>query len=709
VKPAANDLPVTQYSFVQLEPTPKALRVLILEDNPADVELILYALRREGLRFEYQVTEEADVFRAALETDPDVVLSDYNLHGFDALGALEAVHQTGADVPVIVVSGALGDDEAAEAIRAGASDYLLKDRLGRLPAAVLRAVEARELRLANRLSVAGLRETSQRLQAIFDNTADGIVTVNSQGRIDASNAAAQRLFGYTADELRGLDVRSLLSDNRVPELEARASVPADWAPGGARVRECSGLRKDGSGVPVELRAERIPVLDGEVMVVIFRDITERKAYVTALEHQALHDVLTGLPNRALFTDNLQRALAAAARDRERVAILLVGVSGFKSLNESYGHQVGDELLLEVAARLHETLRAADIAARLDGDEFGILPHGSLSNDQVQQVVNKVLSIFDRQFQVRANLIHVAARVGVAVSPDHASDAGSLMRCADIAMYGAGRESVRSLWYQPDLDRYAADRLALMSELRGAIDTGQLVLYYQPKIDLQRRRAIGVEALLRWNHPQRGLLPPGAFIDAAEESEVIVPLTRWVVGESFRQLAAWNKVGLGLKMQLNLSARNLVDPTEVEETLRLMHAHQVEPSQIAMEITERNFASARAQESLQALRSAGFGISVDDFGTGYSALAYLRDMPATEIKIDRSFISAMAVDRGAIVSPVIQMAHNLGLSVVAEGIEQLETADSLRDLGCDSGQGYHFGRPMPADELEAWARQQVEEA
>ncbi|GAC1578934.1 MAG: EAL domain-containing protein [Candidatus Dormibacteria bacterium] len=697
---------VAHYSDVAPDVSPRSLRILILDDDPVEAQLLLGALTRSGLTFEHHLVTDEDAFRVALEQSPDVVLCEYNLPVFDAAGALRAVRESGKDIPVIVVSGALGDDEAAEAIRAGAADYLLKDRLGRLAAAVLRAVEARELRLANRVSLAGLRETSQRLQAIFDNTADGIVTVNSRGLIDASNGAAQRLFGYAGEELRGMDVRALLSDSSVPELEAPAPGGPAWTPGTSRVRECNGQRKDGSGVPVELRAERIPVLDGEVMVVIFRDITERKAYVTALEHQALHDVLTGLPNRALFTDNLRRALAVAERDRARVPVLLLGLGGFKALNESYGHQVGDELLLEVAARLKETLRASDLAARLEGDEFGILPHGNLSDDQVQQVANKVLSIFEREFQLRGHRMHVGARVGIAVSPDHATDAAALMRCADIAMYGAGREAVRTLWYRRELDRYAADRLALMVELREAIDAGQLVLYYQPKIDLQLGRATGVEALLRWNHPRRGLLPPGAFIEAAEENAVIAPLTRWVIAESFRQLADWNSRGLGLKMQLNLSARNLVDPAEIEETLRLLQQHQLQAAQISMEITERNFASARAQSSLHALRDAGFGISVDDFGTGYSALAYLRDMPATEIKIDRSFISAMATDRGAIVSPVIQMAHNLGLSVVAEGIEQPETADSLRLLGCDSGQGYHFGRPMPADALEAWAGRQV---
>jgi diguanylate cyclase (GGDEF)-like protein/PAS domain S-box-containing protein len=687
--------------------SPGALRVLLLEDNPSDAELVLHALRQEGIEHTSEVVSDAPSFIAALAHDPDVVLSDFNLPSIDALGALRAVRESGRDIPVIVVSGALGDADAVAAIRAGAADYLLKDRLGRLGSAVMRAVEARQLRLANQLSVAGLRETSQRLQAIFDNTADGIVTVSADGHIDASNAAAQRLFGYTGEELRGMEVRALVSDTTIREFELGAGAGTEPGSGPAgRVRETSGLRKDGSGVPVELRAERIPVLNGHVMVVIFRDITERKAYVSALEHQALHDILTGLPNRALFTDVLNRALAAAARDKERVGVVLLGVSGFKTLNESYGHQVGDELLLEVAARLHDTLRASDTAARLEGDEFGILPHGSLTDDQLQQVTRKVLAVFDREFVLRGHRLHATGRVGVAVFPDHATDAAALLRCADIAMYGAGRERVKALWYTRELDHYGLDRLALMSELRGAIETGQLVLYYQPKIDLQAGRAIGVEALVRWNHPVRGLLPPAAFIDAAEENDVIIPLTRWVVGESFRQLAEWNEAGLDLKMQLNLSARNLQDPEEIEAMVRLLDLHGVEAAQIAMEITERNFASARAQASLQALRTAGFGISVDDFGTGYSALSYLRDMPATEIKIDRSFIAAMGADRGAIVSPVIQMAHNLGLSVVAEGIEEIETARSLRVLGCDSGQGYHFGRPMPPDALEAWARRQV---
>ncbi|HEY8741064.1 MAG TPA: EAL domain-containing protein [Candidatus Dormibacteraeota bacterium] len=686
--------------------SPNRLRILVLEDNPADVELMLRALQHDGIDHEAEIVDDAHAFVAALAGNPDVIISDYNLPTFDALGALRYVRESGRDIPLIVVSGALADEEATESIRAGAADYLLKDRLARLGSAVIRAVEARQLRLANQLSVAGLRETSQRLQAIFDNTADGIVTVSPDGRVDASNTAAQRLFGYSADELKGMAVRSLVSDAHVPELdpsEADGAVAAVHSP--PRVRECSGLRKGGSGVPVELRAERIPVLDGEVMVVIFRDITERKAYVSALEHQALHDVLTGLPNRALFVDVLNRAIHVGARDRGRVVMLLLGVTGFKDLNESYGHQVGDELLLEVAARLHETLRASDTAARLEGDEFGILPHGSLTDEQLEQVTRKVLAIFDREFALRGHRLHAAGRVGVAIYPDHATDTAALLRCADIAMYGAGREGVKSLWYNRELDHYGADRLKLMSELHEAIDGDQLVLYYQPKIDLQAGHATGVEALLRWNHPERGLLPPAAFIDAAEANDVIVPLTRWVVGESFRQLAEWNQRGLGLKMQLNLSARNLVDPEEIEEMARMLKRHDVSASQIAMEITERNFASARAQESLLALRAHGFGISVDDFGTGYSALSYLRDMPATEIKIDRSFISAMVADRGAIVSPVIQMAHNLGLSVVAEGIEELETAQSLRLLGCDSGQGYHFGRPMPAEALEAWARQQ----
>ena len=682
------------------------MRLLILEDSATDAELLVHALSRHGLDFKFEVVADEAAFVSGLGRDPDVVLSDYNLPAFDALAALQRVRDSGRDIPVIVVSGALEDEEAVAAIRAGASDYLLKDRLGRLGAAVERAAEDRELRRANQLSVAGLRETSQRLQAIFDNTADGIITVNPDGRVDASNVAAQRLFGYTADEFRGMDVAALVSDASLPEL--KVGDPAGSVEGGggsARARECSGLRKDGSGFPAELRAERITVAGGQVLVVVFRDITERKAYVTALEHQALHDVLTGLPNRALFTDALQRELSSAARDQERVAVLLLGVTGFKALNESFGHQVGDELLLEVAARLHETLRASDTAARMEGDEFGILPHGSLSNEQVEQVARKILAIFDREFNLRGHPLHVAARVGIAVYPDHATDAASLLRCADIAMYGAGREAVRSLWYTRELDHYGTDRLALMTELRQAIERNELILYYQPKIDLQARRPVGVEALLRWNHPTRGLLPPGAFIDAAEENDVIVPLTRWVVDESFRQLAEWNRAGLGLKMQLNLSARNLSDPDEVEEVARLLEKHALDPHQVAMEITERNFASTRAQDSLRALRGLGFGISVDDFGTGYSALSYLRDMPATEIKIDRSFISAMAVDRGAIVAPVIQMAHNLGLDVVAEGIEEPETAHSLRELGCDTGQGYHFGRPMPPAVLAEWATSQ----
>jgi diguanylate cyclase (GGDEF)-like protein len=546
------------------------VRIVLLEDRPEDVEL-----SRQGLEASWDVVDNEEAFVAALRRRPDIILADYTLPAFDALMAITRLKESELDIPMIVLSGSVGEEKAVRALRAGAADYLLKDRLGRLVPAIIRALAERKL------------------------------------------------------------------------------------------------------------------------------VQEHRAYMHALEHQALHDTLTGLPNRALFLDRLRRGLVAARRDRARVSMLLLGINRFRELNDSLGHTAGDELLRQVASRLQGSLRAADTVARLGGDQFAVLPYGARSGDQMGGVANKLLSAFAAPFRVGGEPIYMGASAGAAVHPDDGGDAGSLLRSAEVAMYAAKRQGLGLLTYNPDLDVFSVERLALMAQLREGIERGELLLHYQPKVDLQSGVATGAEALLRWRHPVRGLVPPGEFIDAAEEDDVIHPLTRWVLGESLAQSSRWQEEGLTVHLHINLSARNLAQPGLIQELRVLLDRHGVPSSQITFEITERNIVDLRARDMLSELRNSGFGISVDDFGSGYSALGYLRDMPVTEIKIDRSFVNAMDSDGGAIVAPVIQMAHNLGLAVVGEGVERAETAERLRSFGCDSGQGYHFARPMEATALEDW--------
>ena len=423
-----------------------------------------------------------------------------------------------------------------------------------------------------------------------------------------------------------------------------------------------------------------------------------------LRHQATHDRLTNLPNRVALHQDAERALASARRTRALAALLLIDLDRFKEVNDTLGHEQGDQLLVEVARRLREVLRRSDILARLGGDEFAILavlPHrGALG-----EVATRVHAALARPFDVCGVAVELGASIGVALQPDHGEDVSTLLRRADVAMYEAKRIGTGIETYDPGRDPYSAERLTLLSELRNAIDHDQLVLHFQPKVALDSRRVIGVEALVRWQHPERGLLGPGDFLGIAERTGLIADVTRWVLDAAVRQCAEWRERGTELPVAINLAAANIVDmtlPDAVDETLRRW---SVPGELLECEISEDTVMGdpRRATQVLERLRALGVRLSLDDFGTGHSSLTYLKQLPLDEVKIDRSFVTGMAVDPSdaAIVRSTIDLARHLGLDVVAEGVESEEVLDVLVALDCDVAQGFLLSRPLPADQLDGW--------
>jgi diguanylate cyclase len=421
-------------------------------------------------------------------------------------------------------------------------------------------------------------------------------------------------------------------------------------------------------------------------------------------HQALHDSLTELPNRSLFQDRVRQVIRTAQREGGGAAVLVMDLDRFKEINDTLGHASGDRLLVEAARRLRTTLRGADSIARLGGDEFGILLHDA-SPTGVAAAAGRIHATFAAPFSLDGLPLQIEASIGAATYPEHADDVEGLIQRADIAMYVAKRDNSGWELYDRRQDRNEPQRLALISELRRAIDQRELVLHYQPKLELVSGGVSSVEALVRWHHPVRGIVGPNEFIDVAQETTLIKPLTLYVIDEALRQCRAWSEHGHTLAVAVNVSTRNLIDLDFPDQVAALLAKWDVGPELLELEITESAIVADmfRMRGVLERLGAMGLSLSVDDFGTGYTSLGYLRRLPISGLKIDRSFVSQMTTSEedAVIVRSTIDLGRNLGLSVVAEGVEDPEVLEQLRRLGCDVAQGYLMSRPIPGDEILAW--------
>ena len=568
------------------------------------------------------------------------------------------------------------------------------------------------------------------LRMIVASISDGLCALDNTGRLLVLNTTAAMHLGWREDELVGSEILERIGLGDLPY----ATLLAAGAP--HQVDETEFLRQDGSKIPVSFTLS--PLGQGRGALLVFRDITERlrrqqvrlqlaeeqsgralaeaahqaaqseiierKRTEIALAFQATHDALTGLPNRTLLYDRLEQAIRQAARAGGPTSLLVMDLDRFKEINDTLGHQAGDMLLQRVAQRLLESVRKSDTVARLGGDEFAVLLPGTGSADAAR-IADALIVRLQHDVELDEQLVDVGASIGIACYPEHGNDSNTLLRQADVAMYAAKRSGSGARIYELEQDANSRDRLGLVRELREGIQRGELVLHYQPTIEFCSGRVTGVEALVRWAHPRRGLIQPDVFIPIAEQTGLVVPLTAWVLTEALRQTRAWLAGGLELTVSINLSARSLQDRNLPELIGAALAATEVDACWLKLEITESMLMAdpVRAQEVLARLRAMGLQIAIDDFGTGYSSLAYLKHLPVDILKIDRSFVKDMASSPqdAAIVRSAIELAHNLGLSVVAEGVETGSIGALLAGLGCDIAQGYHFSRPLAAEDLAIW--------
>lgn len=428
------------------------------------------------------------------------------------------------------------------------------------------------------------------------------------------------------------------------------------------------------------------------------------AETTALTHRALHDSLTGLPNRTLLFDRLTHTLEEAHRHGHPVGLFILDLDRFKDVNDTLGHHSGDLLLKTVGERVSGLLRRSDTIARLGGDEFALLlPHTPLS--RAQRCAEKIIDCLETPIPTAGVDLDIDVSIGIAMYPDHGTDAETLLQHADVAMYKAKEHNLGYAIYEPREDRHSVRRLTLMAELRAAIEKHQLELHYQPKLNLKTRQVDGVEALLRWQHPEYGYVPPDEFIPLTEQSGLIFPLTDWVLHEALRQCELWYEQGLHLQVAVNLSTCSLQDALCASKIANLLSKRRVPSDQLVLEITESAMMTdvSRAMDVVSALDAIGVCLSIDDFGTGFSSLSHLKRLPVDELKIDRSFVQDMEQDDNdaILIRSIIDLAHNMGLRVVAEGVESAAVIDMLDRLGCDIVQGYHISRPLPARDFIAW--------
>jgi diguanylate cyclase (GGDEF)-like protein/PAS domain S-box-containing protein len=548
-----------------------------------------------------------------------------------------------------------------------------------------------------------------RVAALVDSSFDAIISMTPDLRIATWNAAASIMYGYAAGEVTGRSIEIIVPPDHLEEFR----TVYERLRRGEHVEpfDTERITKEGRRLQIALRLS--PIKDSKGAVIGFsgigRDITERSRVEERTRFLALHDSLTGLPNRTLFLDRLQRALAEAQRYGRRAGLLLLDLDQFKDINDMLGHTAGDQLLVEVARRLQACVRTSDTVARLGGDEFALILSETHRPEDAAAVARKAMHVMAETFRLDDQEMHATTSIGIAIGPADGEDPSQLLRAADMALYRAkaeGRNGFR--FYAAEMSAQVEARKALERDLRLALAHDRLKLEFQPQLEFATGGIVGAEALVRWQHPKLGPLPPAQFIPLAESCGLIVPLGAWVLREACRQTRFWRDAGLPhLPMAVNLSLAQCRSSDLASSTRRVLELSGLEPSALELEVTESLFLSPGSSHlnDLYRLHAEGVRVSIDDFGTGYSSLGRLRQLPVDQIKIDRSFIAGLGRSRDAeaIVCAVIRLGRSLGLRVLAEGVETSAQCAFLRNEGCDAVQGFHIGRPLPAGRFAALLR------
>ena len=680
-----------------------SVSVLFVEDSELDVELELDALRQDGFEVSWErVESEPELARALRAAWPQAVLSDFSMPGFDGLHALRTARDIAPRTPFIFVSGTIGEERAIEAIRLGATDYVLKDNLRRLGTALRRALaEAAEHERARTAE-----EERARLVEILEATSDYVGMSDPEGRQFYLNAAGRKLTGIAGREIPGKLIFEIYPP-RIRELIEREARPVAERDG-IWQGETAILGSEGTEIPVSqvIIAHRGP--DGAVRFFssIARDIRDRKAYEARIEYHANYDALTDLPNRRLLGDRVVQAITHARRTGRTCALLAIDCDGLRRFNDIYGHAAGDALLRAIADRLRAAVREGDTVARLGADAYRVLAADLARPEDAADVAEKIRDSLHAPVLAAGREAQVTASIGARVYPRDGEEFDLLLRNADAAAHRVKEAGGNGFqFYAAAMTRDAAERAELETELRAALQRKELEMYMQPQVTLEDGRITGVEALMRWRHGKHGSIPPAKFIPIAEGSELIHPLGEWALAESGRVVKAWERAGHApLRVAVNVSARQFRRAGFVEAVARALRLAGLESSRLEIELTE-SVLIERQEEAiviLKELKARGVQIAIDDFGTGYSSLSYLSRLPIDCLKIDRSFVHRATHDRhnAAIAQAVVSLGHALGLRVLAEGVETAEQLEFLRAHGCLEGQGYLFSPPRPAGALTA---------
>jgi diguanylate cyclase (GGDEF)-like protein/PAS domain S-box-containing protein len=674
--------------------------VLLIEDNPGDVRLLREMFCEDGpSRAEViHAGSMGDAERILSERTVDVVLLDLGLPDVQGLEAVRRAHLAAPRVPLVVLTGT--DDEllALRALQHGAQDYLVKGQIETRPLlrALSHAIERKNMEEA-------LFAEKERAQVTLNCIADAVICSDISGNVTFLNVVAESMTGWPGDEAIGLplvDVYRMLDgrSRHTTVIPGRKSGPKDSI---QMLSNCILIRRDGSEIPIEESVAPIHNRQGQSTgaVHVFRDVSASRAMSMQIVHSAEHDFLTGLPNRMLMNERVGQAIAMARRHHTQVAVLFVDLDGFKHINDSLGHRVGDKLLQSIAKRLVDSARAEDVVSRQGGDEFVVMLTEVERSEDAATAATRMLQAVADAHTIDGHDLHVTMSIGVSLYPDDGLDADTLIKNADTAMYQA-KESGRQCYqyFKPAMNARAVERQSIEAHLRRALERHEFTLQYQPKINFKTGAITGAEALLRWTHPTRGLVPPAQFIPVAEDCGLILPIGNWVLREACRQARIWRDAGLPVStMAVNVSAKEFRDPQYLARLLEVLGETGLDPRLLELELTEsvlmKHGDSAAA--ILGNLRERGVQVAVDDFGTGYSSLSYLGTFPIDALKIDQSFVGKIvaASHDATIVTAVISMARSLNLRVVAEGVETLEQLRFLKAHDCDEAQGYYFSRPL----------------
>jgi diguanylate cyclase (GGDEF)-like protein/PAS domain S-box-containing protein len=693
-----------------------ARNILLIQEDPADAAVVREALVDSGgesFQVEWVRSCSEGLDRLAREGKQEkrgtdgiaAVLVDLFLPDGHGIETFDRLFRAAPEIPILVLSASQHEDIARLAVQHGAQDYLLKARLDGyvLPKALSSMVE----RAAN---AEALFEEKERAQVTLNSIGDAVMSSDVRGHVSYLNVVAESLTGWSREEARGHSVEEVF---RIIDATTRETLQNPMA---LAIREnktvcltpnCVLIRRDGVESAVEDSAAPIHDRRGRVTgaVMVFHDVNSARAISLRMSYLAQHDSLTDLPNRILFNDRLTQSMALAHRHKQKLAVLFLDIDRFKHINDSLGHAIGDRLLQQVAQRLLACVRSSDTVSRQGGDEFVILlPEVTHAHDAAVSA-EKILLELSAPYRIDQHNLHITVSIGIVTYPGDGVEAETLMKHADFAMYHAkdcGRNNYQ--FFTPDMNVRAVERQSVENGLRHAIEREQFVLHYQPKLNLATGAIIGVEALIRWRHPQRGIVPATQFVPIAEESGFIVPIGRWVLRETCRQARAWQRDAdlPPMSVAINISAVELRAKDFVAGVHAILTETGLEPRYLELELTEAFLMqdSKSTVAVLQSLKAMGVRLALDDFGTGYSSLSYLRRFPIDTLKIDGSFVRDLTADAddASIVSAVISMGRSLNMQVVAEGVETREQLAFLQEHSCPEGQGYYFSQPMVAGEF-----------